>query len=57
MTKEIRKPWDFLDEYRGKEFSGEWPTVPEMFSDFLIDHALRTLRERMEANRLFPTDR
>ena len=32
MTKEIRKPWDFLDEYRGKEFSGEWPTVPEMFS-------------------------
>jgi long-chain acyl-CoA synthetase len=24
-------PWDFLGEYRGKFFSGEWPTLPEMF--------------------------
>ncbi|MDR2480818.1 MAG: AMP-binding protein [Spirochaetaceae bacterium] len=24
-------PWTFLDEYRGKVFSGEWPTLPEMF--------------------------
>ena len=24
------KPWDFLDEYRGKDFSGEWPTFPEL---------------------------
>jgi long-chain acyl-CoA synthetase len=24
-------PWDFLNQYRGKYFSGEWPTVPEMF--------------------------
>jgi long-chain acyl-CoA synthetase len=24
-------PWDFLDAYRGKDFSGEWPTLPEMF--------------------------
>ena len=24
-------PWDFLDDYRGKVFSGLWPTVPEMF--------------------------
>ncbi|TVR55701.1 MAG: long-chain fatty acid--CoA ligase [Spirochaetaceae bacterium] len=24
-------PWDFLDEYRGKVFSGEWPTLPELF--------------------------
>jgi long-chain acyl-CoA synthetase len=24
-------PWDFLDPYRGKAFSGEWPTIPEMF--------------------------
>jgi long-chain acyl-CoA synthetase len=27
-----RKPWAFLDEYRGKVFTGEWPTLPEMFS-------------------------
>jgi len=25
------KPWMFLDDYRGKEFSGEWPTLPELF--------------------------
>ncbi|MCL2139525.1 MAG: acyl--CoA ligase [Treponema sp.] len=26
------KPWAFLEEYRGKAFQGEWPTLPEMFS-------------------------
>jgi long-chain acyl-CoA synthetase len=25
------KPWAFLNEYRGKGFTGEWPTLPEMF--------------------------
>jgi len=25
------KPWEFLKDYRGKVFSGEWPTLPEMF--------------------------
>jgi long-chain acyl-CoA synthetase len=25
------KPWAFLEDYRGKEFYGEWPTLPEMF--------------------------
>lgn len=25
------KPWDFLSDYRGKVFTGVWPTVPEMF--------------------------
>ena len=24
------KPWAFLDDYRGKDFTGEWPTLPEM---------------------------
>ena len=24
------KPWAFLEEYRGKAFAGEWPTLPEM---------------------------
>jgi long-chain acyl-CoA synthetase len=28
----MKKPWDFLDAYRGKAFQGEWPTVPEMFA-------------------------
>ncbi|MCL2042700.1 MAG: AMP-binding protein [Treponema sp.] len=25
------KPWEFLKDYRGKDFTGEWPTLPEMF--------------------------
>ncbi|ULQ58944.1 AMP-binding protein [Brucepastera parasyntrophica] len=26
-----RKPWAFLSAWKGKAFSGEWPTIPEMF--------------------------
>jgi long-chain acyl-CoA synthetase len=26
-----RTPWKALDEYRGKVFSGNWPTLPELF--------------------------
>lgn len=26
-----RTPWVFLDEYKGKFFTGRWPTLPEMF--------------------------
>jgi long-chain acyl-CoA synthetase len=25
------KPWAFLEEFRGKAFFGEWPTLPEIF--------------------------
>ena len=25
-----RKPWNFLEEFRGKKFNGEWPTFPEL---------------------------
>ena len=25
------KPWAFLEEYRGKAFAGQWPTLAEMF--------------------------
>ncbi len=27
-----REPWKKLDKYRGKEFKGEWPTIPELFT-------------------------
>jgi long-chain acyl-CoA synthetase len=27
-----RKPWAFLDEFRGTLFTGQWPTLPEMFT-------------------------
>lgn len=26
------KPWKFLEEFEGEYFTGEWPTLPEMFS-------------------------
>ena len=31
QQKHAPKPWDFLDEYRGKVFQGQWPTIVEMF--------------------------
>lgn len=30
-NKKSVRPWDFLAEYRGTVFTGEWPTIPEMF--------------------------
>ena len=30
-TVGYREAWRFLDDYRGKEFEGKWPTVPELF--------------------------
>lgn len=29
-NKVTQKPWDFLEEYRGTSFKGEWPTFPEL---------------------------
>ncbi len=31
QKKDAVKPWDFLADYRGKTFTGEWPTVVQMF--------------------------
>ena len=25
------KPWEFLNDYKGKAFNGQWPTLPEMY--------------------------
>ncbi len=30
MSNIEKRPWDFLDAWRGKTFTGEWPTLPEM---------------------------
>ncbi len=27
-----REPWKILDRYRGTKFSGQWPTLPELFT-------------------------
>ena len=33
MAKLIKRiPWAYLDEFRGKDFKGEWPTFPEMLT-------------------------
>ncbi len=29
-TREL--PWDFLDQYRGTAFAGQWPTLPELLA-------------------------
>jgi long-chain acyl-CoA synthetase len=34
-------PWVFLEEYRGKVFTGEWPTLPEMFKITVSRHPER----------------
>jgi long-chain acyl-CoA synthetase len=31
MVRNKRTPWAFLDKWRGTAFTGEWPTLPEMF--------------------------
>lgn len=31
MTETKQTPWAFLDAWRGKTFTGEWPTLPELF--------------------------
>ena len=30
-TKDNLTPWNQFDEYRGKYFNGEWPTLKELF--------------------------
>ena len=32
MTQNRPLPWAYLDEYRGKDFKGEWPTFPELLA-------------------------
>ena len=38
------KPWSFLDQYRGRLFHGQWPTIPEL---------LRITTERHPESRAF----
>ncbi|MDR2509499.1 MAG: long-chain fatty acid--CoA ligase, partial [Spirochaetaceae bacterium] len=40
-TKRSGKPWAFLDDFRGTDFSGEWPTLPELFRITAKRHPLR----------------
>ncbi|MDR0663029.1 MAG: AMP-binding protein [Spirochaetaceae bacterium] len=45
-------PWDFLNQYRGKNFSGEWPTIPEMFRITVERHGKRACFTIYEPDRI-----
>ena len=45
-------PWDFLDEFRGKQFEGEWPTLPELLSISAIRYPNRNCLTVFEPNRI-----
>ena len=45
-------PWAFLDEYRGKFFNGEWPTLPELFRITVSRHGERNCFTAFEPNRV-----
>jgi len=46
------KPWAFLDEYRGKDFKGVWPTLPELFRITVSRHGLRQCFTVFEPDRI-----
>jgi len=46
------KPWAFLEDYRGKMFSGEWPTLPEMFRITVSRHPQRSCFTVYEPDRI-----
>ncbi|MDR0495775.1 MAG: AMP-binding protein [Treponema sp.] len=45
------KPWAFLSDYRGKMFSGEWPTLPEMYRITVYRYPERLCFTSFEPNR------
>jgi len=46
------KPWEFLKDYRGKAFSGEWPTLPEMYKITVSRYPQRACFTIYEPNRI-----
>lgn len=59
--KKNQLPWAFLDDWRGKTFTGQWPTLPEMFritaerypdrpcfTDFVPERVTRTYTEALK---------
>jgi len=45
-------PWAFLDEYRGKDFKGVWPTLPELFRITVSRHGQRQCLTVFEPDRV-----
>ena len=46
------KPWAFLEEYKGKVFNGEWPTLTEMFKISVSRHGERPCFTIFEPDRI-----
>jgi len=49
---ETLTPWAFLDEYRGKDFKGVWPTLPELFRITVSRHGQRQCFTVFEPDRV-----
>ncbi|CEM62164.1 long-chain fatty acid--CoA ligase [Treponema phagedenis] len=47
-----KTPWDFLEDFRGKTFHGEWPTLPEMFEITTARFPNRNCLTVFEPNRI-----
>ncbi|MDR0602140.1 MAG: AMP-binding protein [Treponema sp.] len=54
---EYRNAWAFLEEYRGKFFTGLWPTIPEMFRITTARYAERPCLTIYEPERISLTYR
>jgi long-chain acyl-CoA synthetase len=54
---EYRDAWSFLEAYRGKFFTGEWPTIPEMFRITAACHGDRPCLTIYEPDRISLTYR
>ena len=46
------KPWEFLNEFRGKAFTGQWPTLPEMFRITVLRYGERPCFTIYDPNRI-----
>ncbi|MCL2270900.1 MAG: acyl--CoA ligase [Treponema sp.] len=46
------KPWAFLEDFRGKNFTGEWPTLPELFRITVLRHPKRSCFTVYEPDRI-----
>jgi long-chain acyl-CoA synthetase len=46
------KPWEFLNDYRGKNFQGQWPTLPEMYKITVLRYPERLCFTVFEPDRI-----
>jgi len=52
MSIPYANTWAFLEDFRGKAFSGQWPTVPEMYKITVARHPKRACFTIYEPDRI-----